>query len=389
MKTPRHLLAATVLAAGSLFLSSCDKPAEPASPAAESTPASPSASAAPGDSASAPAANAPADDDAVKDTGEPKVLNLFCWSEYVPQSVIDAFTKQTGIRVNVENYSSNEEMYAKLLSGGQYDLIQPSEYAIEALIEADQLRPLEKSEIPNIKNIDPEFLDMPFDPGNKYSVPWMAGPIGIIVNTELVQDDIKGYKDVFQEKFRDKIVILDDAREIVSWAFETLNIPINDVTDENLEKARGVLEQWLPLVKVYDSDSPKTSLLNGDVALGIVWNGEGALLTAEDEKFKWIVPEEGTHIFVDNLAIPKNAEHPKNAELFINFILRPKISKLISDEFPYLNPNLAARQLLDEEALANPASYPSKEELDRMTTFKNIGDKASDIDDLVTTIKVQ
>lgn len=387
MKTPRHLLAATVLAAGSLFLSGCDKPAESSSPATESTPAPASTPAA--DSASAPAANAPADEEAVADTGEPKVLNLFCWSEYVPQAVIDAFTKQTGIRVNVENYSSNEEMYAKLLSGGKYDLIQPSEYAVEALIEAGQLRPLDKSAIPNLKNIDPEFLDMPFDPDNKYSVPWMAGPIGIVVNTELVQDDIKGYRDVFQEKFRDKIVILDDAREIVSWAFETLDIPINDVTDENLAKAKDLLAQWLPLVKVYDSDSPKTALLNGDVALGVVWNGEGAILTAEDEKFKWIIPEEGTHIFVDSLAIPKSAEHPKNAELFINFILRPKISKMISDEFPYLNPNLAARELLDPDALANPASYPSKEELDRMDTFKNIGDKASDIDDLVTTLKVQ
>lgn len=386
MKTSRHLLAAAVLATGSLLLTGCEKPAEPAAaptPAPETTPAAPAA-------AATTATAAPgAENEEIKDTGEPKELNLFCWSEYVPQSVIDAFTKQTGIEVNVENYSSNEEMYAKLLSGGKYDLIQPSEYAIEALIEAGQLRPLDPAAIPNLKNIAPEFRDMPFDPGNKYSVPWMAGPIGIIVNTELVQDDIKGYNDVFQEKFRDKIVILDDAREIVSWALETLDIPINDINDENLEKARGVLKNWLPLVKVYDSDSPKTALLNGDVALGIVWNGEGALLINEDKKFKWVIPQEGTHVFVDSLAIPKSAEHPKNAELFINFILRPKISKMISDDFPYLNPNVAARELLAPEALANPASYPSAEELDRMQTFENIGDKASDVDDLVTTLKVQ
>ena len=113
----------------------------------------------------------------------------------------------------------------------------------------------------------------------------MAGTVGIVVNSELVQDDIKGYNDVFQEKFAKNIVILDDAREIVSWGLESLGIPVNEVSDENLAKVKPVLETWLPLVKVFDSDSPKTALLNGDVALGIVWAGEGAILLNEDEKF--------------------------------------------------------------------------------------------------------
>src|SRR5260221_12490864 len=120
-------------------------------------------------------------------------LNLFCWSEYVPQEVIDGFTKETGVKVNVENYASNEEMLAKLLAGGsKYDLIQPSEYTIEALIKADKLEPLNLDNIPNIKNLAPEFTKMPHDPEGKYSVPWMAGSVGIVVNTAKVKTPVKG-----------------------------------------------------------------------------------------------------------------------------------------------------------------------------------------------------
>lgn len=237
--------------------------------------------------------------------------------------------------------------------------------------------------------MDPEFLNMEFDPNNKFTVPFMAGTVGIVVNTELVTDPITSYKDVFQDKYKGNIVVLDDAREIVSWGLETLDLPINDVSDENLEKVKPVISQWLPLVKVYDSDSPKTALLNGDVAIGVVWGGEGAKLLEADKKFKWIIPAEGAHLFVDSLAVPKGAKHPKNAQLFMNFILRPDISKEISDEFPYLNPNLEARKLLTPEQLANTASFPTKEELTKMELFKDIGGQATKIDELVTSIKAQ
>ncbi|MGA7213285.1 MAG: spermidine/putrescine ABC transporter substrate-binding protein, partial [Terrimicrobiaceae bacterium] len=319
-----------------------------------------------------------------------KKLNIFCWSEYVPQEIIDSFTKETGIKVSVESYASNEEMLAKLLAGGgTYDLIQPSEYVIEGLIKENLLIPIDHAAIPNLKNIAPEFANMSFDPGNKFSIPYMAGTVGIVVNTELVQDDIKSYNDVFQEKFSKNIVVLDDAREIVSWGFETLGVPINEVSDENLEKVKPVLSKWLPLVKVFDSDSPKTALLNGDVALGIVWGGEGAILLNENKKFKWVVPAEGAHLFVDSLAIPKTATHVKNAQLFMNYILRPDISVKISDAFPYLNPNAAARELLTPAQRSNGASYPTADELATMQTFKDIGEQASKIDELVTSLKAQ
>ena len=159
--------------------------------------------------------------------GDPdKKLNLFCWSEYVPQEIIDDFTKETGIKAQVESYASNEEMLAKLLAGGgNYDLIQPSEYVIEGLIKENLLTPIDHAAIPNIKNIAPEFTNMSFDPGNKFSIPYMAGAVGIVVNTELVKDEIKSYTDVFQSKFSKNIVVLDDAREIVAGPLTPLASP--------------------------------------------------------------------------------------------------------------------------------------------------------------------
>jgi len=319
-----------------------------------------------------------------------KNLNIYCWSEYIPQPIIDRFSEETGIKVTVENYASNEEMLSKLAAGGgEYDIIQPSEYVVEALVKEKFLHPIDHKKIPNLKNIAPQFLNMPFDPGNRFSVPFMAGTVGIVVNTDLVKGEVKGFSDVFKPENRGNIVVLDDAREIVSWALLANGMGVNQVTEKNLNKIKPTLEQWLPLVKVYDSDSPKTALLNGDVGLGVVWGGEGAILLNKNKKFRWIIPSEGTHLFIDSLAIPKSAKNVANAEEFINFILRPEISKQISEEFPYLNPNLAARELMTKKQLENPASFPTNEELKKMQVFKDIGTQASDVEELITTLKVQ
>lgn len=312
-------------------------------------------------------------------------LNLFAWSEYIPQGVIDGFTQETGIKVNYETYASNEEMIAKLIGGaGNYDLIQPSEYVIEALGDAGKLDELDHSKIPNLSNIGPEFLNMAFDPGNKYSVPYMTGTVGIAVNTDKVKEPIEGYTDVFQDKYKGRVVILDDGREIVSWALATKGHSINDITPETLAEVKPLIASWFKEVKLFDSDSPKTALLNGEVDLGVVWSGEGAILINEDPKFVYILPKEGAHLFIDSLAIPKGAPHKEAAEAFINYILRPEVSKLISDEFPYTNPNLAARKLLSPEQLANKASYPNAGKLE---VFKDIGGVSTQIDELITEEK--
>jgi spermidine/putrescine transport system permease protein len=316
-------------------------------------------------------------------------LNLFAWSEYVPQSVLDGFTKETGIEVNYETYASNEEMLAKLVSGASsYDIIQPSEYVIEALVKEKQLVPLDHAKLPNLKNIGKEYYGYPHDPKLEYSVPYMQGTVGIVYNTAKVKVAPTGYEDVFSDKNKGRIVVLDDALEVTTWAMATFGAGPDQVNKANLEKARPVLTRWLPLVKVYDSDSPKTALLNGDVDLGVVWSGEAAILIQEDpKKFAYVLPKEGAHMFIDNVAIPKSAKNVEAAHRFIDYILRPEVSKQISEEFPYTNPNVEARKLLSDAQRANTASYPPGNP--KLQTFRDIGPLAADVDKLFTDVKAK
>lgn len=315
-----------------------------------------------------------------------KTLKIFHWSEYIPEEVMEGFTKETGIKVLSETYASNEQMLAKVMGGGGYDLIQPSEYTVEALIKKNKLAPIDPAKITNFKNLAPEVKNLAHDPGNKHSVPWMTGTVGIVYNAEKIKEPITGFKDVFQEKYKGRIVVVDDSREMVSWALATLSIPTNNITKENLEKTRPIIKAWVPLIKLYDSDSPKDKLKAGDVDFGIVWSGEAAkLIIDEPAKWKYVLPSEGAHMFLDSLAIPADAPNKEAAHKFIDYVLRPEVSKLISEKFPYTNPNLEARKLLSEKERTNPASYPQTAKLD---IFRDIGHEMQKaIDEMVTEIK--
>jgi spermidine/putrescine transport system permease protein len=285
-------------------------------------------------------------------------LHLLCWTEYVPKQVIEKFTQQTGAKVVVENYNSNEQMLEKLRSKpGYYDLVQPSGFYVETLVKQQGLEPLDYQHIPNAKHLDPQFRHLAHDPESSYSVPWLAGTVGIVVNTERVQEPVRTWVDVFNGKHAGRIVVVDDNREIAAWALASLGMPITNVSPAALEKIVPVLEKWLPQVAVFDADSPKDALLNGKADIGIVWSGEAATLWLKDHKYQYVLPQEGAHMFLDSLAIPKGAPQKALAETFINYCLTPEVSKVISDEFPYTNPNLTARQLLTAEQRANPASY--------------------------------
>ncbi len=330
-----------------------------------------------------------------------KELLLFGWSEYIPEAVIDGFSKETGIVVHYETYSSNEEMLSKLLAGGTaYDVIQPSEYTVEALLKQNKLVSLDPANVPNMKNVAEDMRGFPHDPDYKYCAPYMAGTVGIVVNTQKIKDPIKGYKDVFQPKYKGKIVVVNDSREMVTWALATLGIGPNNITEENLAKAKPILADWIKLIKVFDSDSPKTAILNGDVDIGLVWSGEAAILYEQDKKYAFVMPEEGSHLYIDHLCIPATAKNKLGAEMFINYVLRPEISKKISDKFPYLNPNAEARKLLSEAQRANLASYPTKwfatpdqvqkgmaDKSKRGESFRDIGKLSANIDALVTDLK--
>lgn len=313
-------------------------------------------------------------------------LHLLCWTEYVPQSVVRGFEIRTGTRVLKEHYNSNEQMLARLKAKpGFYDLVQPSGFYVETLAAQGGLEELNYTRIPNAKHLDAKYRGLSHDPQNLYSVPWLAGTVGIVVNTERVQEPVRTWADVFNGKHAGRIVVVDDHREMVAWALASLGMPITNVSDIALQRIAPVLERWLPQVAVFDSDSPKDALLNGKADIGIVWSGEAAALWLKDRKYQYVLPREGAHMFLDSLCIPKGAPQKGLAEDFINYCLEPGVSVLISNEYPYTNPNLAARKLLRPEQRENPASYPPEDM--KLSPLRNHGNTAKAVHEFVQQIR--
>lgn len=302
-------------------------------------------------------------------------LNLFNWSEYMPQSVIDKFEEKYGVKVNYGTYSSNEEMLAKLMAGAsQYDLTVASGYMVDIMVKKGLLQEIDFNNIPNFNNIGEDFKNKDFDPENKYSVAYMWGGSVIAYNTDKVKIPIIGYKDLWDPSLNNSLVVLDDHREIIGMTLKKLGYSENETDENKLKEAEAELKKLIPNIKAYDSDSPKTLLINGEAAAGLVWGAEAYLAQQENPAIKAVLPEEGMSLWQDCFVIPKDAPNKKAAEEFINFILDPEISAEISKEFPYANPNMAAHQHIDKKILENPAVYPPAEALAKGEFIKDVGD---------------
>lgn len=317
-------------------------------------------------------------------------LNVFNWSEYLPQEVIDQFSREYGVKVNYDTYSSNEEMLAKIQSGASgYDLVVPSDFMLQVMIQKGLLEPLALASIPNFKNIGEAYKNQAYDPGNKFSVPYMWGDVVIAVNTEKVTDPVTSWNDLWNPKYRGRVVALNDMRFVTGAALKTLGYGMNETDPARLEQAKAKLKELLPNVKVWDSDSPKTSLLNGEAWIGLVWGAEGVLARRENPAIQVVYPKEGIGLWQDNMAIPKGAQHKATAEAFINFILQPEIHKKIADAFPYNLPNVEAQKLLDPNVLNDPQVYAPADVLAKGEWLKDLGETNTLYDQIWTEVKGQ
>lgn len=278
------------------------------------------------------------------------VVNILNWSEYLPDELINQFEEETGIKVNYSTISSNEELVAKLNVGNAtYDLAVPSTYFIEVLINEGQLEKINKDNIPNLKNIDEKYMGWDFDPNDEYSVPYMWGTEVIAYNEDLIDFEINSYKDLFNAKLKDGLVVLDDPRTMLGAMLEMLGYSTNSTNEDEIMKAGEELKKLMPNIKAFDSDSPKNMLVSGEVKAGVVYGAEAALAMRENPSIKMVIPEDHLSLWQDNFVIPKDAPHKENAEKFIDFILRAEISKEITMDYPYHNPNKAALELLPDD----------------------------------------
>lgn len=290
-------------------------------------------------------------------------VNIFVWTEYIPQSVIDKFTEETGIKVNMTTFSSNEDMLAKVKSeeAGAFDIIQPSDYMVKQVIDQGLVQELDTSKFTCMENFDESYLNPSYDPGNKYSLPYLGGVGGIAVNTDKITDEIDAYDDLFNPAYANQIVVLDDYRALIGMASKTLGYKFNETDTDKLEEIKTKLLTLKNNIKLYDSDSPKSALISGDCNLAFCWSAEIALANAENPAIEIRFPNEGPYLFFDNWCITEGAKNSDNAYKFIDFINQPENMQLVLEEFPYLCANKAAVDLMGDEYKSNEACNPPAE----------------------------
>lgn len=297
-----------------------------------------------------------------------KILNIYAWAGEVPDFVVRLFEQSSGIKVNISTYENNELMYARLRASPNpgYDVIMPSSYFVDRMRRQDMLEPLDKTKISNWANISTHFTNSAYDPGSKFSMPYIWGITGIFVNDKYFKtNSITKWSDLWAARFKDKLLMLDDMREIFSMALLSLGYSANDSDPEHIKQAFLKLKDLMRNVKVFSTDTVVSIMIDEDVTVGMSWTGDAYKAARENPNIKFIYPKDGFVIWVDNFAIPKSAPHKDEAYAFLNFILRPDIAKEIAMYTNFPTTNLAAFKLLPTEVQNNETIYPSKAILDK------------------------
>lgn len=317
---------------------------------------------------------------AAEPAGEEKVLNLYIWNDYLAEDTLANFEKETGIKVSVSNYGSNEELEAKLAPGNAgYDIVVPSASSYERQIKAGYYQKLDKSQLPNLKNMDPDIearLAM-HDPGNEYAVLHMWGTTGIGYNVQKVKQampnaPLDSWSLVFDPKIvknfqKCGVAVLDSATEMYSMTLAALGKDPNSQKPEDLEAATNAMVAIRPFIRYFDTQRMISDLANGEICVAVGYNGD--LLQARDraeenktgQEIQYVIPKEGTIIWFDSYLVPKDAPHPKNAHAFINYMLRPEVIAAVTNTVNYPNGNAQATQYVNKEVLDDPSVYPPQE----------------------------
>ena len=302
-------------------------------------------------------------------------ITVYNWGEYIDPDLIKQFEEETGIKVIYETFDTNEGMMSKIEQGGtSYDISVPSEYMIEMLAEKDLLLPIDYSKIPNIEHIDPYFLDLPFDPSNEYSVPYFWGTVGIAFNPTLLEGQtFEHWDDLWDPSLKQQVILVDSARETVGMALNSMGNSLNSTDLDELREATDKLKALSPNVKAVIGDEVTQLMINNEAAVSLTWSGQAADMMDENEDIDYVVPEEGSNLWFDNLVIPKTAKNIDGAHAFINFMLDPEVAAQNADYVGYSTPNLTALDLMDPEVVEDERFYPDEETRSHLEVYKNLG----------------
>lgn len=303
------------------------------------------------------------------------VFHLYNWGDYIDSDLIEQFAEETGYRVVYETFDSNEAMYTKVQQGGTgYDLAIPSEYMIERMIEEDLVVELDHSRIEGLEHIDPDFLDLNFDPGNRYSIPYFWGTLGIAYNEDLLEGfEPESWEDLYRPELADSILMIDGAREVIGIGLQTLGYSLNSRDTSELQEAADQLTELSPNIKALVADEIKMYMIQEEAALAVTYSGEAADMMWENESIVYILPEEGSNLWFDNMVIPHTVQNEEAAYAFINFMLDPEIAAQNADYIGYSTPNQTAMDYLPEETVEDEQFYPSQDMMDNLEVYEDLG----------------
>ncbi|MDO4285069.1 MAG: ABC transporter substrate-binding protein [Eubacteriales bacterium] len=313
-------------------------------------------------------------------SGENGVVYVYNWGEYIDPDTLASFEEETGIRVVYDEYETNETMYPKVASGAtQYDVICPSDYMIQKMIENDLLQPLDYDLLPNaVANIGAQYYEQAegYDPGNLYSVPYCWGTVGILYNRTMVSDPVDSWSILWNEKYRDNILMQDSVRDAFMVALKLNGNSMNTTDPGELEAAKQLLIEQKPLVQAYVVDQVRDKMIGGEAALGVIYSGEAIYTQQENPDLEYVVPKEGTNVWIDGWVIPKNAPDAENAHKFIDYMCRADIALKNFEYITYSTPNDAARALIEDESIRNsPIAFPDLNDYSNLETFQFLGDE--------------
>lgn len=303
------------------------------------------------------------------------VFHLYNWGDYIDPDLIEQFEEETGYRVIYETFDSNEAMYTKVDQGGTaYDLTIPSEYMIERMMDEGLVKKLDHTKITGLEHINSDFLDLSFDPGNQYSVPYFWGTLGIAYNEELLGDmALTSWEDLFNPELKNAILMIDGAREVIGIGLQTRGHSLNSTNESELDEATEKLVDLAPNIKALVADEIKMYMIQEEAAIAVTYSGEAADMMWENEAIQYILPEEGSNLWFDNMVIPHTVKNEEAAYAFINFMLRPEVAAQNADYIGYSTPNETALSYLPEETREDEQFYPSQEMIDQLEVYKDLG----------------
>lgn len=317
-------------------------------------------------------------------SGKNGEVYVYNWGEYIDPDVITMFEKETGIKVIYDEFDTNEDMYPKVAAGSSaYDVICPSDYMIQKMIDNDLLQEINFDNVPNAKaNIDEQYYiqSRDFDPENKYSVPYCWGTVGILYNTTMVDDPVNSWDILWDEKYTDNILMQNSVRDAMMVALKRNGHSMNTLDETELAAARDSLIEQKPLVQAYVIDQVRDKMIGGEAALGVIYSGEAIYTQRENPDLEYVIPKEGTNVWIDSWVIPKNAPNKENAEKFIDFMCRGDIALLNFEYITYSTPNTAARELIEDDDIRNSQiAFPDLSQYDNLETFIYLGEDGDEL----------